>query len=121
MELITIDTNILSKALDGNEKALHIFQGNITHFSFIVEIEMLSASHYSKKQIQIIENSLKEFFIYPNSQSLQREVIKIRRQSKLKIPDAFIAATAIELRLPLFSNDPIFSKVPGLNFIYVEF
>jgi predicted nucleic acid-binding protein len=121
MELITIDTNILSKALAGNEKALNVFQGNLTYISFIVQIEMLSASHYSKKQVQIIEQSFSEFLIHPYSQSLQEKVIEIRRTYKLKIPDAFIAATALELKLPLFSNDAIFTKVKPLNFIYIEF
>lgn len=121
MELITIDTNILGKALDGNEKALNIFQDNLTYLSFIVQIEMLSAPHYNKKQVQLIKQSLSEFLIYPYSQSLQERVIEIRRSYKLKIPDAFIAATALELQLPLFSNDEVFKKVRGLNFIHVEF
>lgn len=121
MELITIDTNILSKALDGNIKALNIFQGNLTYISFIVEMEMLSAPHYNRKQLEIIKRSFNEFLIYPYSQSLQEKAITIRRNHRLKIPDAFIAATALKLELPLFSNDEIFKKVTGLNFIYVEF
>jgi hypothetical protein len=121
MELITIDTNIISKALDGNENALQVIQGNITYISFIVKIELLSAPHYSKKDLLIIKEALDQFFIHPYLQTLENSIIKIRRTYKLKIPDAIIAATALELKLPLFSNDNIFEKIQGLNFIHVHF
>lgn len=121
MELITIDTNIISKALDGNVNVLNVIQGNITYISFIVRIELLSAPHYTKKDIPIIKQALNEFYVHPYSQSLEDIVIGLRKTYKLKTPDAIIAATALELKLPLFSNDTIFEKVTDLNFIHVQF
>jgi predicted nucleic acid-binding protein len=39
----------------------------------------------------------------------------------LKIPDAFIAATALNFRLPLISGDSIFKRIEELDFLFVEF
>ena len=121
MEHIIIDTNILIKAFGGDRNAGSIFEGNITYISFITEIEMLSVKNQTNKQVQIIKEALTQFIIHPYSSSLQEKVIRIRRTTGLKIPDAFIAASALELKLPLFSADNIFASVQGLNFFYVEF
>jgi len=121
MEHIIIDTNILIKAFGGDRNAGSIFEGNITYISFITEIEILSAKHQTNKQQGIIKEALTQFIVYPYSLSLQEKVIKIRRTTGLKIPDAFIAAAASELKLPLFSSDNIFSSVANINFIHIEF
>ncbi len=121
MEHIIIDTNILIKAFAGDRNAGSIFEGNITYISFITQIELLSGKNQTNKQYQIIQEALSQFIIHPYSLPLQEKVIKIRRTTGLKIPDAFIAASAIELRLPLFSGDDIFSKVHGVNFFHVGF
>ncbi len=56
-----------------------------------------------------------------NTPEIEGAVIFIRKNYSLKIPDAFIAATALHLKAHLFSADPVFERIPELNFIYVEF
>jgi predicted nucleic acid-binding protein len=51
---------------------------------------------------------------------IKKESIEIRKQHKLKLPDAIIAATARYLDLPVFSADSDFKKVPDLNFLKYE-
>ena len=121
MELITIDKNFISKALEGNENALQVIQGNITYISFIVKNRIIIRPTLFKKDLPIIKASLEEFFVHPYSQTLEDIVIKIRRTHKLKVPDAIVAATALELKLPLFSNDKILERIDGLNFIHIDF
>jgi predicted nucleic acid-binding protein len=61
----------------------------------IIRIELLSFVGLSKEEEQSIEDLLCQF----NSVSLLREIenqtIQIKRQYKIKLPDAIIAATAI--------------------------
>jgi len=46
------------------------------------------------------------------------ETIRIRKESKVKLPDAFIAATSIIHDLTLIAdNDKDFLKVPGLKYV----
>jgi len=120
-ELITIDSNIIVKALVGVQSARDIFEGRICYISFMVDIELRSAKWVTRDDLLLIESALQEFIVHPYDYAVQEKAIKIRRTHNLKIPDAFIAATAIVLQLPLFSGDDIFKSVEGLNFIHVKF
>nr|WP_291371701.1 PIN domain-containing protein [Cyclobacterium sp.] len=46
--------------------------------------------------------------------------IEIRRKSKLKIPDAIVAATAFYSKLPLLTADKQFRTVDELDLIMYE-
>jgi len=47
-------------------------------------------------------------------------VVKIRREKKLKLPDAIIAAIAIYFDIPLVTSDKSFIGIDGINLIYNE-
>ena len=120
MEHIIIDTNIVIKGLEGHPRAVDIMDGNFCFISFITEIELLSFRG-SAEQRKFIQKIIPSFFIHPYSSKIQDRVIKIRRSLSIKIPDAFIAASALDLTIPFFSNDRVFKSIHGLNFIHVEF
>ena len=44
-------------------------------------------------------------------------VISIRTKHRLKMPDAFVAATAIYFKLPLYTFDQGFLKINSLNIL----
>lgn len=52
---------------------------------------------------------------------MEETVIALRRKFKLKIPDAFIAATALQYQLTLISGDPVFKKNSELDLLFLEF
>ena len=54
------------------------------------------------------------------NREIKDEVIALRRQYNIKLPDAIIAATALYLNMPLFSADGIFHKIQKLKFIKYE-
>ena len=120
MEHIIIDTNIVIKGLEGDPKAVKVMDGNFCFISFITEIELLSFRG-SAAQLNAIKEIISSFIIHPYSGKIQERVIKIRKSLSIKIPDAFIAAAAIDLKMPLFSNDIIFKSINALQFIHVEF
>lgn len=51
----------------------------------------------------------------------QKIIIDLRKQYRLKLPDAMIAATAIYSNLPLITVDKQFGKISSLNIILYEF
>ena len=112
-ELITIDSNIIIKALAGVQNARDIFEGRICYISFMVDIELRSAKWITRNDLLLIENALQAFIIHSYDHAVQEKAIKIRRTHNLKIPDAFIAATAIVLQLPLFSGDEFLKVLKG--------
>ena len=121
MELITIDTNIIIKALACVESVRNLFEGQLCYISFMVDIELRSANWMTRNNLSLVEATLKQFIIHPYDYAIQEKAITIRRTHNLKIPDAFIAATSVILKLPLFSGDDCFKNMQGLTFIHVKF
>jgi predicted nucleic acid-binding protein len=116
IETIAIDTNIIIRAFAGDEFCINILNGKIAAVSIITEIELLSWPQLSELDYS---SFLHDCFIIGFSQEIKNEVIHLRKNFALKIPDAIIAATAITKSLPLFSSDDIFKRIPHLNFVHV--
>jgi len=51
---------------------------------------------------------------------IKAKTIQVRRVSKLKLPDAIIAATAISMDVPLLTADQAFSRVDDPRIILYE-
>ena len=61
----------------------------------IIRIELLSFTGLSKEEEQSIEDLLSQFNTVPLLREIENQTIQIKRQYKIKLPDAIIAATAI--------------------------
>ena len=61
----------------------------------IIPIELLSFTGLSKEEEQSIEDLLSQFNTVPLLREIENQTIQIKRQYKIKLPDAIIAATAI--------------------------
>jgi predicted nucleic acid-binding protein len=76
--------------------------------SFINKIELLAFTHISDELIGFVDSSI----IYGLNDDILEQTIRIRRDHKLKIPDAIIAATAIVNDLILITrNTDDFKKI----------
>jgi hypothetical protein len=118
-----LDTNIVTKTFRGllPESGMTFMETVLqtpTNISVINRIELLGwipddpefAADLSLFVINSIEFTLTEEII--------QQTIAIRRQVKIKLPDAIIAATAIVHKLILLSdNDVDFLRVPKLNYL----
>ncbi len=120
MALITIDTNIIIHALAGNADAVKSIEGNECITSFIVVIELLSWKEISS-QSKLVNDFLLQCIIKDNEPALQQTVIQVRLKYGLKIPDAFVAATAMIYKLPLVTGDPVFKRIKELDLFFIEF
>jgi predicted nucleic acid-binding protein len=61
----------------------------------IVRIELLSFSGLSEHEKQSIEDLLSQFNSVPFSREIEDQTIQLKRRHKIKLPDAIIAATAL--------------------------
>lgn len=61
----------------------------------IIRIELLSFTGLSKAEEQSIEDLLSQFNTVQLLREIENQTIQIKRQYKIKLPDAIIAATAI--------------------------
>ncbi|MEO9885193.1 MAG: type II toxin-antitoxin system VapC family toxin [Balneola sp.] len=119
MNLI-VDTNIVFYLLAGNKKIESLLNETTVHIPFIVEIELLSHPSIAQKELELIRSFIKDSIQIPYSDSLKELVIKIRRESKVKIPDAFIAASSLMTDFPLITADSDFKSINNLNLLEFE-
>lgn len=89
----------------------------VPNLSVITQIELLCW-----KTISLTEQRVKDFIedsaILDITPNVIMHCVNIRRNKKVKTPDAIIAATALAYDLTLISNnEKDFSKIKGLKFI----
>jgi len=105
MELVLADTNILLYLLDGDETVRNLLNQKKVFISFITEIELLTFKKLIPAERKLIEDLLSDCTILNVNEEIKKKTIEIRTNYKLKIPNAIIAATAKDLKIPLLSAD----------------
>ena len=100
---ILLDTNIALYYL-GGRLAVPLPTGEY-HISIITEMELLSYPGLSPTDEQQIHNFLAQIVIIRIDDTIKTMAIMLRKQHRLKLPDAIIAATAQSLGALLLTND----------------
>lgn len=123
---MTIGANIIIAYLNGEQEVVETLsrflqEGKILLLPTIVEAEVLSFSGLTKEERLVTESFLEENFTsIPLDRHIAKIAAEIRRQTKLKFPDAAIAATALFTNTPLITrNIRDFKKVPGLSLLKI--
>ncbi len=115
---LLLDTNIALYFLGGDKILADLLDQREIYLSVITEMEMLgypSISEAEKKRIKTFMLDCKVIDLNP---AIKEHAIELRRQYNLKLPDAIIAATALDLYIPLVSADNIFTRISEINFVY---
>jgi len=108
-----LDTNILI-LLFNNKLAEAIPDGNLG-YSIITEIELLSFSRLIEDEENLIKENLKTLYQATLTADIAHKTILLRRQYRLKTPDAIIAATAWEFDATLLTNDLQLSQITEIQ------
>lgn len=117
-----IDNNVISSYFSGlfSDKAMGFVADVIDqtpNISVITEIEALSWVSSDKNKEAIVKAFIGDANILPLSPDVVSQCVKIRRNRKIKTPDALIAATAITHNLTLIISDKDFNNILGLKII----
>lgn len=83
--------------------------------SIITEIELLSYPNLTLSDEQQIQHFLTQLQILNLTESIKKTAIDLRKQNRLKLPDAIIAATALDLDAILLTNDLKLFQISTLN------
>ncbi len=75
------------------------------YVSVITEIELLSYPLLKMEDETEIRSFLNDVTIIDLTETIKQSAIALRRQYRLKLPDALIVATAHDLNAALFTND----------------
>ncbi len=119
-----LDTNVviyfLKNSLPENGKSflLTAIPANEVEISFITKIELLAYPSITPEEEMAAQTFLSFFNIITIDASIINKTIAIRKEVKIKLPDAIIAATALVNNLQLLSSNlQDFSKVEDLTII----
>ena len=116
MELIKrylLDTNAIIYLVSGR-LVLPLPNGKYS-VSIITEIELLSFSGLSVEEEQKIRDLLLLLNRVHLTDAVRDETISLRRENRLKLPDAIIAASALIHDAVLLTNDQAFTSIEGLH------
>ena len=117
-----IDSNVISSFFTESfsEQTMNFISSIIDktpNISVITEIEALSWIAPNKVYETIIKEFIQNSNILYLTKNVVGECIKIRRNKKIKTPDAIIAATAIVNEMTLITNDNDFKNINNLQTI----
>jgi predicted nucleic acid-binding protein len=112
------DTNTIIDYLENKlpEKTIEFIDNIDVQFSVISRIELLVWRNASKEQLQVIKDFISASTVFNLDEDIILNSIEIRRNHRLKLPDAIIAATAVTKNLILLTrNLKDFEPVSGLT------
>jgi len=117
-----IDTNTIINHLQGLQPCSNFVEGLRPEYGFIsviTRMELLAwdgLTSIGEKQIQSYLGLVKTVLL---SEPIENEAIVLRRKTRLKLPDAIIAATAVVCDATLVTNDKIMCALtwPNLKII----
>jgi predicted nucleic acid-binding protein len=115
-----IDTNAvidyLSNKLPGN--ASNMLDEEALEISVIIRMELLAWGNAESQQLSILEDFINSVVVWSLDEPVIIKGIEIRKNFKIKLPDAIIAATAVVHELTLVTrNVNDFKNITGLRLI----
>jgi predicted nucleic acid-binding protein len=110
-EHIHLDTNVVLRALGGDHELSAFIQGKLPVVSVVVEMELRCYPLADEVEIKVIREFLSHARIQMFDERVKEEAIRIRKQHRLKLLDAMVAATARVDRYSLLTSDKAFKKL----------
>ena len=114
---ILVDTNLIILGIGGDNRARELMEGHTLFISVITEIELLSISFQKIQDERLMRDFISRCFIVDLDNDVKRQTIRIRKEYKMKLPDAIIAASSIVRKLTLYTADKGFDKVVTLDVV----
>lgn len=114
---VTFDTNALIHYFNGHP-SLHKYANARVSVSIISVIEFLSYPKITTADETLLFHFLQKINVVDleiNNPALIHQIANLRKQYKIKLPDAVIAATAFINNSSLITSDNDFNKIQGLN------
>jgi len=112
-----VDTNILLYLISGDETVAELLNGKHIAISFVTELELFGYKELSESDLKIIQELIKEATIIDINAEIKRLVVLLRKNYRIKLPDALIVASALYTNFPLVSADKQLSQIRELTLL----
>ena len=114
-----VDSNTFIALLNKHPSVSSFLESN-WYFTFITEIELLGKPQIKPSEIKNVQALLGICTKLIHAESINQIAIKLKQSTKIKLPDALIAATAIHYELPILTFDRDFSKIDDIELVLLE-
>jgi len=115
-----VDSNIMLYLISGDETIADLLNEKHIFISFITELELLGFKELSVEESKKIHELIEESTVTDINSEIKKLVISLRKNYKLKLPDAIIAASAFYHNLPLITADKQLSQISELTILLYE-
>jgi predicted nucleic acid-binding protein len=112
-----VDTNILLYLISGDETVAELLDGKHISISFVTELELLGYKDLSESDLKIIQELIKEATVIDINAEIKGFVVSLRKNYKIKLPDAIVVASALYSNLPLVTADKQLSQINELTLL----
>ncbi|MBW4667049.1 MAG: type II toxin-antitoxin system VapC family toxin [Cyanomargarita calcarea GSE-NOS-MK-12-04C] len=116
-----LNTNAIVALLQGSTTLVKLLQdADWVGISVISQIEFLAFSGLTEDDRQLFEQFLKRVEVInlvADNNLLIKQIIQIRLQYRVKLPDAIIASTALQAKASLVTADRELIKVTSLTIV----
>lgn len=109
-----LDTNAVLYYLSG-DPCMEPFRTNSFSISIITEIELLSFPDLSSEEEYKIRSFIDRSLVVGLTEEIKKNVISLRKQYRIKIPDAIIAASSLAGGFTLVTADKGFCSLKQFN------
>ncbi|EDN66346.1 PilT-like protein [Beggiatoa sp. PS] len=114
-----LDTNTIIQLLKGNQELVEILsKAEFIACSVISKLEYLSFPNLSENDIELFNTFAEKIEIMDlssNNNELHQQIINLRQERKLKLPDAIIAGCSIYKNCTLITADKKILEINGLD------
>jgi predicted nucleic acid-binding protein len=117
---ILLDTNIILYYLRGDQTLTPLLEENRLYISIITEIELLGYNKFNTDELKSVHSFIDYCRSVNISDDIKNIAIEMRRNEKLRLPDAIIFATSLALDIPFITADKDFEKVQRGELILYE-
>jgi tRNA(fMet)-specific endonuclease VapC len=118
---LLLDTNAIAALLQGNLSLVELLKtADWIGISVISEIEFLANPDLNENDIVLFENFVSRIEVIDLRHidiAYLESILDVRKKSKIKLPDAIIAATTLINKAKLITSDAGFRKVARLKII----
>lgn len=115
-----VDTNIVVYLIQGNARLIKLLSEVDVTISFMTQIEVFAHPEMTEEKAAVFSEVMSVFDVIDITPDIKIETIRIRRDYKLKIPDAIIAASALVSNVPLLTADRAFNRLLNQDIILFD-
>ena len=113
------DTNFAVYHLSGRA-CVQPYAAAVLAVSVVTQLELLSKPGMPPVEVAAAELFLETCEVCELTPPIKELVISLRRQYRLKLPDAIVAATAQWFGVPLLTADKDFARLVGLDVVLLD-